>query len=224
MISIEKQKLKKDYSPRTWSTQEHRMLPCADIGCYTQWVIGSIHEAVSADLGCYTRQGYRLKVIIHINLYTVVKYMHPWLPMYSRWGMQNSPFFIQKGFVEKDFGLVWCSYSHACNDLRNADQCCHMLMTCAIVFLIAFAHDLLVEYLHHHSKLSILQKVIPGSTMMNTVKNGETLTGRLWWKNHSFFNDLPFYSNIPRMDDIAIPLQQALSESSYYFLLIVRIP
>ena len=39
-----------------------------------------------------------------------------------------------------------------------------------------------------------------------------------------FFNDLPFYSNIPRMDDIAIPLQQALSESSYYILLIVRIP
>ena len=99
-------------------------------------------------------------------------------------------------------------------------------MTCAIVFLIAFTRDLLVEYLHHHSELSILQKVIPGSTMMNTVKNlnGETLMGRLWQKNHSFFNDLPFYSNIPRMDDIAIPLQQALSESSYYILLIVRIP
>ena len=167
-----------------------------------------------------------MKVIIHINLYTVVKYMHPRLPMYSRWGMQNSPFFVQKGFVEKDFGLVWCGYSHAHNNLRNADQCCHMLMTCAIVFLIAFACDLLVEYLHHHSELSILQKVIPGSTRMNTVKNlnGETLTGRLWQKNHSFFIDLPFYSNIPRMDDIAIPLQQALSESSYYILLIVRIP
>ena len=167
----------------------------------------------------------RMKVIIHINLYTVVKYANPRLPMYSRWGMQN-PFFVQKGFVEKDFGLVWCSYSHTCNDLWNADQCCHVLMTCAIVFLIVFAHDLLVEYLHHHSELSILQIVIPGSTMMNTIKNsnGETLMGGLWQKNHSFFNDLPFYSNIPRMDDIVIPLQQALSESSYYILLIVRIP
>ena len=169
----------------------------------------------------------RMRVIIHINLYIVVKYMHLRLPMYSRWGMQN-PFFVQKGFVEKDFGLVWCGYgySHTCNDPRNTDQCCHVLMTCAIIVLIAFTRDLLVEYLHHHSKLSILQKVIPGSTMMNTVKNlnGETLTGRLWWKNHSFFNNLPFYSNIPRMDSIAIPLQQALSESSYYILLIVRIP
>ena len=154
-----------------------------------------------------------------------MKYTCPWLPMYSGWGMQNW-FFVQMGFVEKDFGLVWCSYSHAHNDPQNADQCCHVLMTCAIIFLIAFACDLLVEYLHHHSNLSILRKVIPGLTMMNTVKNsnGETLMGRLWWKNHSFFNDLPFYSNIPRMDDIAIPLQQALSESSYYILLIVRIP
>ena len=212
LISIEKQKIKKDYSPRTRSMQEHWMLPCTDIGCYTQW--GNRLYTWSCQRRCWLLHTMRLwtrymqkhipafthnmalqlkqkisqqpshpllkrrswwasknqmKAIIHINLYTVVKYARPQLPMYSRWGMQN-PFFVQKGFVEKDFGLVWCGYSHTCNDPWNADQCCHVLMTCAIIFLIAFAHDLLVEYLHHHSELSILQEVIPGSTRMNTVK------------------------------------------------------
>jgi hypothetical protein len=48
----------------------------------------------------------------------------------------------------------------------------------------------------------------------NTVKNskGEILTGKLWRKNHSFFNDLPFYTEIPRLDEISGPLQCALSE------------
>ena len=149
--------------------------------------------------------------------------MHIYTP-YHR--MRDAELILHIGFEEKDFGLVWCGYSHTCNDPQNADQCCHMLMACAIVFLTMFTCDLFVEYLHHHSDLSILWKFIPWLTMMNTIKNsnGETLMGRLWWKNHSFFNDLPFYSNIPRMDDIAIPLQQALCEISYNILLIVRIP
>jgi hypothetical protein len=43
---------------------------------------------------------------------------------------------------------------------------------------------------------------------------GEILTGRLWRKNHSFFKNLPFYSAIPNMDEIATSLQNALGERS----------
>ena len=53
-------------------------------------------------------------------------------------------------------------------------------------------------------------------SFQNTVKhsNGEILTGKLWRKDHSFFNGLPFYSNIPRMDDIAGSLQVALGNGA----------
>jgi hypothetical protein len=63
---------------------------------------------------------------------------------------------------------------------------------------------------------------------LNTVKNsnGELLTGKLWRKNHELFNDLPFHTDIPRMDEIAGPLQKALEEGSlevsYRALLVVR--
>lgn len=40
---------------------------------------------------------------------------------------------------------------------------------------------------------------------------GDILTGKLWRKNHGFFRDLPFYCNIPRMEEIEGPLQEALS-------------
>lgn len=51
-------------------------------------------------------------------------------------------------------------------------------------------------------------------SLLNTVEhsNGEILTGKLWRTCHAFFNDLPFYSNIPRMEEIASPLQKALGE------------
>jgi hypothetical protein len=56
--------------------------------------------------------------------------------------------------------------------------------------------------------------------------NGEILTGRLWRKNHSFFKNLPFYSDIPRMDEIASTLQNALGErcleGCYGALLLVK--
>jgi hypothetical protein len=44
-----------------------------------------------------------------------------------------------------------------------------------------------------------------------TVKDfsGNILTGKLWRKRHRFFNDLPFYSNIPRMDEMAGALLEA---------------
>ena len=72
----------------------------------------------------------------------------------------------------------------------------------------------------------------PGSQMevsiQNTVKdsNGEILTGSRWRKNYPFFNTLPFHSDIPRMDDIAGPLEKALGErslvGSFGALLVVR--
>lgn len=63
---------------------------------------------------------------------------------------------------------------------------------------------------------------------MNTVicANGEILTSKLWRKEHSFFNDLPFYSNIPRMEEMAGPLKSTLSEEGghrcFCELLVVR--
>ena len=48
----------------------------------------------------------------------------------------------------------------------------------------------------------------------NTVKDstGEILTGKIWRKHHEFFKDLPFYSNIPWMDEMAVSLLGALGE------------
>jgi hypothetical protein len=44
--------------------------------------------------------------------------------------------------------------------------------------------------------------------------NGDILTGKLWRKDTSIFNALPFYTNIPRMDDIAESLLEAVHEDS----------
>lgn len=62
---------------------------------------------------------------------------------------------------------------------------------------------------------------------MNTVftSNGEILTGRLWRKSHSHFKNLPFYSNVPRMDDMVVPLEDAVAlgnNGCYHTLLVVR--
>ena len=45
-----------------------------------------------------------------------------------------------------------------------------------------------------------------------TVKDssGKVLTSRLWKQQHIFFNELPFYSNIPRLDEMAGALVGAL--------------
>lgn len=50
--------------------------------------------------------------------------------------------------------------------------------------------------------------------LSNTVKhsNGEVLTGKLWRKGHSFFKNLPFYSDLPRMEEMARPLEDRLSQ------------
>jgi hypothetical protein len=48
----------------------------------------------------------------------------------------------------------------------------------------------------------------------NTVKDsfGTILTGKIWRKQHGFFKDLPFYSNIPRMDEMDVSLLGALGQ------------
>ena len=48
----------------------------------------------------------------------------------------------------------------------------------------------------------------------NTIRDstGEILTGKIWRKHHGFLKDLPFYSNIPRMDEMAPSLLGALGE------------
>jgi hypothetical protein len=48
----------------------------------------------------------------------------------------------------------------------------------------------------------------------NTIKhrNGQILTGKLWRKDHSLFLDLPFYSNVLRMDDLEETLQKGMGE------------
>jgi hypothetical protein len=58
---------------------------------------------------------------------------------------------------------------------------------------------------------------------MNTVKlpTGELLTGKLWRKDHPIFNDLPFYSNIPRIDDIGDALGGSISAEDWYGSLLV---
>jgi hypothetical protein len=49
----------------------------------------------------------------------------------------------------------------------------------------------------------------------NTTKHssGEILTGKLWRMDHPFFHQLPFHSDIPRMEELARPLGYALGES-----------
>jgi hypothetical protein len=56
---------------------------------------------------------------------------------------------------------------------------------------------------------------------MNTIiqSNGDILTGKAWRKQHPHFHRLPFYTNIPSMDEMAGPLQTALSGRATYFLL-----
>jgi hypothetical protein len=54
--------------------------------------------------------------------------------------------------------------------------------------------------------------------LQNTVEysSGVLFTGKIWRKDISFFNhdNLPFYSNIPRMDEMAQCLEKALGDIS----------
>jgi hypothetical protein len=47
--------------------------------------------------------------------------------------------------------------------------------------------------------------------LKNTVKaNDEIITGKIWRMDHPFFANLPFYTNILRMDEIEGSLQKGL--------------
>ena len=56
--------------------------------------------------------------------------------------------------------------------------------------------------------------------------NDEILMGKLWRELHPSFKELPFYTKIPRMDEMSRPLQIALGEGSrdahYWSMLVVR--
>jgi hypothetical protein len=57
----------------------------------------------------------------------------------------------------------------------------------------------------------------------NTVKlsNGDVLTAKLWRKGHPLFNYQPFYSNIPRMDDMGDDLRRSISVKEWYGSMLV---
>jgi hypothetical protein len=61
------------------------------------------------------------------------------------------------------------------------------------------------------------------------LSNGELLTGKVWRKEHPLIKNLPFYSNIPRMDEMAGPLKISLSDEDGHIgcfrsLLVVSFP
>jgi hypothetical protein len=63
--------------------------------------------------------------------------------------------------------------------------------------------------------------------LRNTTKrytDDEILTGKIWRKHHPFFNNLPFYSDITRTEELADSLEKALSqEGCYKRLMVVRL-
>ena len=71
-------------------------------------------------------------------------------------------------------------------------------------------------------------QVLSTMSLQNIVRdsNGEILTGKLWRRQHLFFNELPFYSSIPRKDELEGSLKEALREVGqvgfYAKLLLVR--
>lgn len=64
-----------------------------------------------------------------------------------------------------------------------------------------------------------LAKMLSSNTVLRS--NGEVLTGKEWRKEHDFFDDLPFYSDIPRMEEMGRPLQGSLSLDKWYGKLLV---
>ena len=78
-------------------------------------------------------------------------------------------------------------------------------------------------FLHFNRSSPNTQSIMP-FTIKNS--NGEILTGKMWRKDLSFFNRLPFYTNIANMDDLALSLRGALQEDvregTFEALLVVR--
>ena len=149
---------------------------------------------------------------IHKNLYIVVKNTRPHLPMYSGWGMQTK---LPSGVgVREGFSKFSNSYSHVFSVSRIADR----------------YEFLRVMWERHFDGVGTWPWLVffsPTNTSnvtMNTIQtlNGEKLTGRLWRKQHTIFNKLPFYCDLVKMDALQASLKDALSGGFYSSLLIVR--
>jgi hypothetical protein len=56
--------------------------------------------------------------------------------------------------------------------------------------------------------------LLPTQMLRNTIQdsNGQILTGQIWRQHHGFLKNLPFHTNIPRMEEIAGALQGALGQ------------
>lgn len=150
---------------------------------------------------------------IHKNLYTVVKNTRPHLPMYSGWGMQMK---LPSGVgVREGFSKFSNSYSHVFSVPRIADR-----------------YEFTGVMWERHSDgvvtwpwlFFFFSPTKHLNVAMNTVQtsNGEKLTGRLWRKQHTVFNKLPFYCDLAKMDTLQVSLKDALSDGFYSSLLIVR--
>jgi hypothetical protein len=98
------------------------------------------------------------------------------------------------------------------NDPRNADS--PSRVNASLLLLTRDARRPFGSNLSHYLKMSYRQHTV-------IAPNGEVLTGKTWRKQHSFFNDLPFYTNIPRMDKLAGPLQIALGDDGCHRTLLV---
>jgi hypothetical protein len=60
---------------------------------------------------------------------------------------------------------------------------------------------------------------------MNTItqSSGEVLTGKVWRKQHSSFDSLPFYSNITRIDEMAEPLKTTATKDWAPFSVLLQV-
>ena len=91
-----------------------------------------------------------------------------------------------------------------------------------------FSHDFITSNVDLiANNIAINKSLFLKMSFLNTIKHsdGEILTGRLWRKHHPFFNDLPFHTNIMRMDYLADALAFAFNtqnrEGYYRSLLVV---
>ena len=98
--------------------------------------------------------------------------------------------------------------------LTNVESCANVVSTtfsCDHFFFLSLMHQV-----HIHVTMSQIHIVKD--------KYGNDITGRSWRKTHPFFNDLPFYSNIPRADCMSELLEESLGEGGgYKSLLLVSI-
>ena len=139
-----------------------------------------------------------------IDLYAVKKIACPRLPTYSRWGISK----LHDGFA----------WGPKCQIFRGHSMDCLLIWTNSHMVISIFRTPLVT------SQAVCLEM----SLILHYFKyhNDEILTGKLWRELHPSFKELPFYTKIPRMDEMSGPLQIALGEGSqdarYWSMLVVR--